>query len=94
VVWRCEVGLETELQSRLRGMRLSNHLSRHMQARVKAVADIVNKLVEGVTSGKDVNLNEIKRDAALRYKVHMAVPWLLLLGFSLSVPCQCDLNRA
>lgn len=40
-----------------------------LQARIKAVAEIVSKLIEGVTAGKDVNLNDIKRDATLRYQV-------------------------
>lgn len=39
-----------------------------MQARLKAVAEIVSKLIDGVTSGNDVNLNDVKRDAALRYQ--------------------------
>lgn len=47
-----------------------------MQARVKAVAEIVSKLVEGVTAGQDVDLNAIKRDATLRYKVRNFIVFL------------------
>ena len=40
-----------------------------MQARVQAIAEIINRLIDGVTHGKDVNLNDIKREATQRYKV-------------------------
>ena len=49
---------------------------------MKAVAEIVNKLIDGITTGKDVDLNDIKRDATTRYKVRLrCTPPLLLTGF-------------
>lgn len=38
-----------------------------MQARVRAIADIVSALVQGVKNGEDVDLNAVKRDASLKY---------------------------
>jgi elongator complex protein 3 len=38
-----------------------------LQARVKAVADIVSHLIDGVQSGADVDLNDIKREAVTKY---------------------------
>ena len=43
-----------------------------MQARVKAVAEIVGELIGGVLRGEDVDLNQIKRAATLKYKVDRA----------------------
>jgi hypothetical protein len=40
-----------------------------VQARVRATAEIVSKLIEGVMSGADVDLNDIKRAATVKYKV-------------------------
>ncbi|KAA6429872.1 MAG: elongator complex 3-like [Trebouxia sp. A1-2] len=37
------------------------------EARVKAIAEIVSELVAGVKEGRDVDLNNVKREASLRY---------------------------
>ncbi len=37
------------------------------QARVRAIADIVNALVAGVKRGEDVDLNALKREACFKY---------------------------
>ena len=42
------------------------------QARVKAVAEIVDKLVRGVQQGSDVDLNFIKREATSKYTLARA----------------------
>lgn len=36
-----------------------------MQARVKAIAEIVGELVAGVKEGRDVDLNNVKREVKL-----------------------------
>lgn len=33
-----------------------------MQARVRAISDIVQELIHGVKDGKDVDLNQIKKE--------------------------------
>lgn len=38
-----------------------------LQARVRAIAEIVGALVQGVRNGEDVDLNAIKREAALKF---------------------------
>lgn len=40
-----------------------------MQARIRAISDIVNALIESVKSGKDVDLNVIKRQVSLKYSL-------------------------
>lgn len=42
------------------------------EARVKAVAEIISGLVSAVTSGADVDLNELKRAATLRHRLSRA----------------------
>ena len=42
------------------------------QVKVKALAEIVGALVQGVQRGEDVDLNEIKRQAALRHRLARA----------------------
>ncbi|DBB16530.1 TPA: Elongator subunit [Trebouxia sp. C0006] len=37
------------------------------EARVKAIAEIVSELVAGVKEGRDVDLNNVKREASLKY---------------------------
>ena len=43
-----------------------------LQARVKAVAEIVDHLVRGVQQGDDVDLNLIKREATSKYALARA----------------------
>lgn len=43
-----------------------------MQARMRAITDVVSALVQRVKSGKDVDLNAIKREAAIKYTLSRA----------------------
>jgi elongator complex protein 3 len=38
-----------------------------LQARVRAIADIVGALVQGVKNGEDVDLNLVKREVSIKY---------------------------
>lgn len=40
-----------------------------LQARMRAVSDIVTALVAGVRAGRDVDLNAVKREAAVKYRL-------------------------
>lgn len=44
-----------------------------VQARVKCIADIINRLFKGVEAGEDVDLNVIKREATQKFKVRKPV---------------------
>ena len=43
-----------------------------MQARLRAISDIVQLLIGGVESGKDVDLNQIKRQVSTKYSLARA----------------------
>jgi elongator complex protein 3 len=49
--------------------RPSAALARSAQARLRAIGEIVNALIQRVTSGEDVDLNAIKKAAALKYSL-------------------------
>lgn len=49
------------------------HLSSSIvQARMRAVADIVSALVDGIRSGRDVDLNAVKREVGMKYSLPRA----------------------
>lgn len=40
-----------------------------LQARMRAISDIVNALVQGIKSGNDVDLNKLNRDVGVKYSL-------------------------
>lgn len=43
-----------------------------MQARLRAISDIVGQLIAGLHTGKDVDLNQIKRIASTKFSLARA----------------------
>ena len=51
------------MQMRVHSLALAaRNQDAHLQARVKAIAEIVAELVAGVKEGRDVDLNDVKRE--------------------------------
>lgn len=49
-----------------------NGHSATIQARLRAISEIVLGLIEGIKSGKDVNLNVLRKEVCLKYSISKA----------------------
>lgn len=52
------------------------------EARVRAIADIVNGLIQGIRDGKDVDLNDLKTRASRKYALARAPKLVEIIAVS------------